>query len=86
MPKNADQISSPPGAGAAWMLCAERPRGPTPEETTLPKRVARRLVLDLPGGARWIDPREGTATPAALGEGQLRRRLIDHASFDVRLT
>jgi hypothetical protein len=64
---------------------AKRPRGPTPEETALVRTVARRLVPNLPADRPlWIDPHDGTATPAALGEGQLRRRLIDNASFNVR--
>jgi hypothetical protein len=30
-------------------------------------------------------PHDGTETLAALGEGHIRRRLIDNASFNVRL-
>jgi hypothetical protein len=65
---------------------AKRPHGPTPEEVALAQTVARRLVIDLPAGPHWINPSDGTATPAVLGEGQLRRRMIDNASFNVRLT
>jgi hypothetical protein len=65
---------------------AKRPRGPTPAELELVGMVARRLAPDLPADRPlWIDPSDGTATPAAIGEEQLRRRMIDCASFNVRM-
>jgi len=74
--------------GADLVLIApfpKRPRGPTPDEVALVRTVAGHL-RNIPAPGRrpvWIDPRDGTATPAAIGEGQIRRKLFDCASFDV---
>lgn len=64
---------------------AKRRRGPTSDENAVVQAVAGHLrKIPVPDGSLWIDPRDGTATPAAIGEGQVRRRLIDNASFNVR--
>jgi hypothetical protein len=62
---------------------AIRPSGPTAAEVESVKAVASRLVRDLPAGSYWI-AQDGTATRAMIEPGQLRRRLTDCASFDVR--
>jgi hypothetical protein len=49
-----------------------------------PSPAAFASSSSLPGSV-WIDAYDGTATPAVIGEGQLRRRLVDNASFDVRV-
>jgi hypothetical protein len=48
------------------------------------KEVAKRLRKLSASHSVWIDSRDGTVTPAAIGEGQLRRRLIDNVSFSLR--
>ena len=58
----------------------KRPRGPTPGEAALVQAVTEQLR----NFSVWIDPRDGTATPATIGEGQLQRRMLDCASFNVR--
>ena len=59
----------------------KRPRGPTPGEAALVHEVAGHLRnLSL-----WIDARDGTATLASIGEGQLQRRMLDCASFNLRM-
>jgi hypothetical protein len=72
------------GAGAAVLIAPfpKRRRGPTPEELTIVQAVAEHLRSLPPQlrGAAWIDTCDGTVTPAAIGEGQLRRRLTDNAS------
>lgn len=75
--------------GADLVLIApfpKRPHGLTPSEAALVQAVAGHLrKVPVPGrGSVWIDPRDGTTTPAAIGEPQIRRRLIDNASFNVR--
>jgi hypothetical protein len=71
--------------GAPILICPFRKRksGPSREEMALVRSVAGRLER-LPGGPVWIDPRDGSMTPAAIGADQVRRRLIDDASFTVR--
>jgi hypothetical protein len=51
----------------------------------LVKNVAQSLPRDLPAGCFWFDPRDGRATPAAIAVPQLRRRMLDCATFNVRL-
>jgi len=63
----------------------KRKSGPSPQEVALVRAVAGRLVGNLPAGPCWVDPRDGSMTPAAIGADQVRRRLIDDASFDVRM-
>ena len=65
---------------------ARRRRGPTQAEAAIVTTVAGHLrTLSPVRGPVWIDPHDGHVTPAAIGEGQLRRRLVDCASFGVRL-
>ena len=73
------------GAGLVLLTpFRKRRRGLTPGEAALVRTIAERLAEDdMPVGICWIDPQDGTATAAQIGEGQLRRRLIDDASFSV---
>jgi hypothetical protein len=64
---------------------SKRSKGPSPDETALVKSVAHLLVRNLPAGCFWIDARDSSATPAILAVSQLRRRLIDYASFHIRI-
>jgi hypothetical protein len=57
----------------------------TPEATVLVKAVVHSLKRDLPAGCYWVDPSDGRATPATLAVPQLRRRLEDCASYNVRM-
>jgi hypothetical protein len=77
------------GGGAGLVLIAPFPKrahGLTPAEVALVQAVAGHLRnrSTAPDGPCWIDASTGSTTPAAIGEGQLRRRLIDCASFEVR--
>jgi hypothetical protein len=58
--------------------------GLSPENALLVKTVASRLARDLPAGCFWVDAQDGRATPAAIGIKQLRRRIHENASFNVR--
>jgi hypothetical protein len=60
--------------------------GVSPETAVLVKTVAQSLKRDLPAGCYWVDPQDGLATPAAIAIPQLRRRLLDCASFNVRVS
>ena len=65
---------------------AKRRGGLTSEEAAQVQTVAEHLRNLAPArGSVWIDVHTGAATAAAIGEGQLRRRLIDCASFNVRI-
>jgi hypothetical protein len=67
------------------ILIAPFPRDAlSPEAAVLVKAVAQNLKRDLPAGCFWVDPRDGRATPAAIAVPQLRRRMLDCASFNVR--
>jgi len=56
----------------------------SPENVLLVKTVASRLSPNLPAGCFWITVPDGRATPAAIAIPQLRRRMLDCASFNVR--
>ena len=83
VPQPADD---PRLAGILIAPFPRRSRGLTPDEAALLQAVSGHL-RNLPGQPRgpvWIDAHTGAATAAAIGEGQLRRRLIDCATFNVR--
>jgi hypothetical protein len=68
------------------VLIAPFPRnGMSPEAEAVVKTVARGLTRDLPAGCWWVDPRDGRTTPAAIAEPQLKRRMLDCATFNVRV-
>jgi len=75
-----------PSAGILVTPFPRRRQGPTDAEAARVEAVAARLVGDRrpSTGTFWIDPATGVATPASIGEGQLRRKLTDCASFTVR--
>jgi len=59
---------------------------PSASEVALVQTVAGHLrSLTKSCGSVWIDPETGRTTPAAIGEGQVRRKLFDCASFNVRM-
>ena len=65
---------------------ASRRSGLAPAEVALTRDVVAHLRgLATPGSPIWIDPTSGAVIPASIGEGQLRRRLNDCASFEVRM-
>jgi hypothetical protein len=69
------------------VLIAPFPRregGPSPNEAAIARSVACSLARDLPAGCWWVDVRSGSATPAAIAIPQLKRRLLDCASFNLR--
>jgi hypothetical protein len=75
-------------AGGAVLIApfAKRQNGLSRDEADRLKTVVARLRgLPPPGSVVWIDPQDGTATPASIGEGQLRRRMVDNASVSLRL-
>ena len=63
---------------------AKRAGGLSPSENVMVQAVAQRLARDLPAGCWWVDPQNGRATSATIAIPQLRRRLLDCASFTVR--
>jgi hypothetical protein len=70
--------------GAGLVLIApfhKRKSGPTAAEAALIKTVSRHVR----GLKIWIDPASGAATSATIGDGQLQRRLLDCASFNVQM-
>ena len=76
----------PDGGGLVLVTPFPKKRiGLTPEQRAIVQDVGSRLrTLSAPRGSVWIDPNDGRVTPAAIGEGQLRRRLFDCACFSVR--
>ncbi len=67
------------------VLLSPFPRdGLSAEAAILVKAVAVRLARDLPAGVFWVDAQDGRATPATIAVPQLKRRLLDNASFNVR--
>ena len=64
---------------------AKRAR-PSASGVALVQTVAGHLrSLTKSCGSVWIDPETGRTTPAAIGPGQVRRKLFDCASFNVRM-
>jgi hypothetical protein len=74
-----------PDPDALLLVCPTRKKrgGPSPQELELARSIIARLP-SLPEGPAWIDPATGRITAATIGAEQVRRRLIDDVSFNVR--